>query len=146
MDESEEEAREMAAAAAEPKPAPRSPSHYLGRAAGTAKHYLPQQAGEAVDKLTAAANKAGRKVTGARDKASDTVLMAQSRTQQILDKVQSGIDDLALGAGGGGKRKTSLTVGASFCAASDETALLELDQNPPQRPLTPQYLQVLLFP
>ena len=93
-----------------------------------------------MDKLTAAANKAGRKVTGARDKASDTVLMAQSRTQHILDKVQSGIDDLALGAGGG-KRKTSLSV-ASFCAASDETSLLELDHNPPQRPLTPQYLQV----
>ena len=148
-DESEEEARQMASASADGGTRPtRSPAHYIGRAAGSAKHYLPQQAGEAMDKLTAAANKAGKKVTDARDKASDTVLMAQSRTQQILDKVQSGIDDLALGAAGGGsRRKSSSSLTASFSAVSDETTLHahvggdEYDQDLPQRPLTPQYLQ-----
>ena len=145
MDESEEEARQMASASADGATKPsRSPAHYIGKAAGSAKHYLPQQAGEAMDKLTAAANKAGKKVTDARDKASDTVLMAQSRTQQILDKVQSGIDDLALGAGGGSsRRKSSSSLTASFSAASESTLLGpdESDPNLPQRPLTPQYLQ-----
>ena len=145
-DESEEEARQMASASsADDSSRPsRSPAHYIGRAAGSAKHYLPHQAGEAMDKLTAAANKAGKKVTDARDKASDTVLMAQSRTQQILDKVQSGIDDLALGAGGSSRRKSSSSLTASFTAGSDEATLLGVDESDPslpQRPLTPQYLQ-----
>ena len=157
-DESEEEARQIASAASssagEARPSSRSPAHLIGRAAGSAKQYLPQQAGEAMDKLTAAANKAGKKVTDARDKASDTVLMAQSAialavgANQILDKVQTGIDDLALGAASAGRRKYSTSsLTASFSAASDETKLhahvsedhAELDL--PQRPLTPQYLQ-----
>ncbi len=110
-----------------------SPSHYLGKAAETAKQYLPSQAGDAMDKL---ASKASQKVIDARDKANDTVLMAQSKTHRILDKVQSGIEDFALAPGGGG-----IPASATRARRESSGGLLDVDDQQPARPTTPQFMQ-----
>jgi hypothetical protein len=127
-EDEQEEAASNASGSSSLTPLSPSPSHYIGKAAETAKHYLPSQAGETLDKLGAVASKASQ---NARDKANDTVLKAQSKTHQIIGKVQSGIDDLALNTETAKSRlrRNSLTPSFGPCEAADE------------RPTTPQYMQ-----
>ncbi len=116
---------------------PLSPTHLIEMATSTAKQYLPQPAGDALELV---GSTVGAVVSGTQKKVaatnvggyvSSTVQATQdavaSRTQQILDRVHSGLEDLR-----GGRRRNS-----AGSAHSEQLLMPHLSHSEP----TPHYLQ-----
>ncbi len=108
-----------------------SPTHLIEVATSTAKQYLPQPAGDALELVS---SKVGAVVSGTQKKVASNVNYVSStvqatsdavasKTQQILGKVHSGLEDLR--GHGQGKRRNS--------AGSTSS------EHPPEQ--TPHYLQ-----